>query len=298
MRTAFESRREPLRKVGFAEFRQDPNAAFRDSVLREGIAVHRWERYVVPAGMSVNDVPRDGHGRLSGEVPGDGNVYDHQRHQGELVRKYAPADLASTETVAGGYAKRVSKNVGRDVFLITACADVHDFAEMKHGDTVSDLKHLATHTVSDEIAATKKFVRRALMEKDPRRRRRFERTILRSYAVDHDKRHRLYPLFKLYEKYSYLNGTIAAFDHGRGAVAHSHHLVHNVLKNQIFALMDAYEAKIPSALEFLGERVGTISEMFDWVWRSGFRDPDPKNQDAFERAWSAWSNFCRDRGLR
>jgi hypothetical protein len=188
--------------------------------------------------------------------------------------------------------------------------------ELTFGDYVGDVKHLATHTVEDEIRVTRSFVRKNLMEDDPRRARRFERVIMAGHSIDYDKSHRLYGLFKLYEKYSYLNGAIAAYDPKRFAWAYSafrseeersafdnrkipestpvgqpHWLVHNVFKNQIEALVRAADAGIPSTQAFLSARVEMVTEMFAWVGRSGFTDAKPENETAFESAKEVWSGF-------
>lgn len=73
--------------------RETPGAIFRPGKLEEGISAHRWEKYVVPKGTDVEDMPRGEHGRLLGEVPGDGNVFDHQIAQERLVRHYGGLDV-------------------------------------------------------------------------------------------------------------------------------------------------------------------------------------------------------------
>lgn len=278
----------------------------RSKNLLRGLATHRWERYVVPTGKTVQEMDRDVNFRLVGEVPGDGNVLHHQLHQERLIRTYAPLDVGSASLLKEGYVRRhpaESKKTGdfekskplglRDIVSLRVAALTHDLGEIEHADTVWDLKHLSKHTAQDEIEATKRFVHRAIVEKDPRRARRFERRIMAEYAIDHDQNHRLYGLFKLYEKYSYMEGAIMAYDKGRGAVAHSHWLVHNVLKNQIVPLIAAGEAKIPSAMRFLCERVETITAMFSWVANSGFRDQDEASQRAHEDARKAWGGYLR-----
>lgn len=193
--------------------RDSPLDVFKEGSLEAGIPAHRWEKYVVPNGMSATDMERDTNGRLFGEVPGDGNVFDHQLAQERLVREYGELDIGSEALVRTGFAKvkPVSKT---DFFRLRIAALVHDVAEIEHGDTVYDDKHTVTHTVRDEIESTRKFVRKSLEEIDPRRKRRLERSIMASYAIDHDKSHRLHGVFKLYEKYSYVSGAIAAYGEG------------------------------------------------------------------------------------
>ncbi len=184
-------------------------------------------------------------------------------------------------------------------YRLCVTALIHDVGEIEHGDVVYDDKHLASHTREDEAAATKRFVRRAVDERlsrpqnegnskadreDPRRKRRITRELLSAYGIDHDKNHRLHALFKLYEKYSYLNGAISIYDEGRGSIAQSHYAVHNVLKNQIGPLVTAAKSEIPSAQAFLNERAEIITAMFAWVCHSRFRDENEANQRAFEQS--------------
>lgn len=68
--------------------RDSPFDAFKKGSFEAGIPAHRWGKYVVPEGMAADRMPRDRDGRLLGEVPGDGNVYDHQLAQERLVREY------------------------------------------------------------------------------------------------------------------------------------------------------------------------------------------------------------------
>lgn len=193
--------------------RDSPLDAFKKGSFEAGIPAHRWEKYVVPAGMTAEKMERGADGRLLGEVPGDGNVFDHQLVQEKLIREYGELDIGSEALVRTGFAKvkPVSKT---DFFRLRIAALVHDVAEIEHGDTVYDDKHTVTHTVKDEIESTRKFVRKSLDEFDPRRKRRLERSVMASYAIDHDKSHRLHGVFKLYEKYSYVNGAIAAYGNG------------------------------------------------------------------------------------
>lgn len=216
-------------------------------------------------------------------------MYDHQLHQERLIRTYAPLDEGSPSVVTAGYVRGRPLD-RRDVFVLRVCALVHDLAEIEHGDHVTDAKHLAKHTVADEIRSTRAFVRRALLESDPRRARRFERTTMRAYSVDYEKNHRLHPLFKLYEKYSYLEGAVSAYERGQEVVANAVWLVHNVFKNQIVALVAAARAGVPSAGAILRERASVIDEMFRWVAGSGHRDTD-ENEAAFVRAKHAWADF-------
>ncbi len=193
-------------------------------------------------------------------------------------------------------------------YRLCVTALIHDVGEIEHGDVVYDDKHAASHTRADEAAATKRFVRRAVDERlsrtrneneeiskagreDLRRKRRITRELLSAYGIDHDSGHRLHGLFKLYEKYSYLNGAISIYDHGNGSIAQSHYGVHNVLKNQIGPLVAAARAGIPSALAFLEERAETVTAMFAWVCYSGFRDENDGNQKAFEEAKRTWSKY-------
>lgn len=193
--------------------RNSPLDAFKDGSFEAGIPAHRWEKYVVPAGMTAEEMERGPDGRLLGEVPGDGNVFDHQLVQEKLIREYGELDIGSQALVRTGFAKvkPISKT---DFYRLRIAALVHDVAEIEHGDTVYDDKHTVSHTVKDEIESTRKFVRKSLDEFDPRRKRRLERSVMASYAIDHDKSHRLHGAFKLYEKYSYVNGAIAAYGDG------------------------------------------------------------------------------------
>lgn len=61
-----------------------------------------------------------------------------------------------------------------------------------------------------------------------------------------------------------------------------------MFKNQIDVLVRAAEAGIPSAMAFLEDRTETITGMFAWVCDSGFEDPVPDNQAAFEEARQSW----------
>lgn len=69
--------------------------------------------------------------------------------------------------------------------------------------------------------------------------------------------------------------------------------MHNVFKNQIDVLVRAAEAGIPSAAAFLEDRTETITGMFAWVCGSGFKDPVPENQSAFEEAKRTWSRYLK-----
>lgn len=69
--------------------------------------------------------------------------------------------------------------------------------------------------------------------------------------------------------------------------------MHNVFKNQIDVLVRAAEAGIPSAVAFLEDRTETITGMFAWVCGSGFKDPVPENQAAFEEAKRTWSHYLK-----
>lgn len=283
--------------------RESPLDAFRPGSLETGIPVHRWEKYVVPVGMAIENMERDTDGRLFGEVPGDGNVFDHQLAQERLISQYAPLDVGSEILVETGFAKvrPISKT---DFFRLRIAALVHDLGEIEHGDTVYDDKHLVAHTVKDEITATRKFVRKALDERmsrkdgangpeDLRRKRRLERNIMGAYAIDYDKAHRLHGAFKLYEKYSYVNGAISAYGEGLGVVANAHALVHNVFKNQIDVLVRAAESGIPSAEAFLTDRLETVTAMFAWVCESGYRDENAAHQSAFEDAKRVWRGYLK-----
>ncbi len=73
--------------------REAPREIFRPGALEEGIPAHRWEKYVIPKGASIEDLPRNSEGRLLNEVPGDGNVFDHQLAQERLVRHYGILDV-------------------------------------------------------------------------------------------------------------------------------------------------------------------------------------------------------------
>ena len=301
-----------------AILRDSPLDAFRPSSLEKGIPAHRWEKYVVPEGMRIDEMERDSRGRLLGEVPGDGNVFDHQIEQERLIGTYGIFDIESEALVNAGYVKL--RPISRmDFFSLRVAALVHDLGEIEHGDVVFDDKHTAKHTAQDEIAATRKFVRKALDERasrrnredpseitreDPRRKRRLERNVMNSYAIDHDRSHRLHAIFKLYEKYSYISGAIAIYGEGKGTIAHPHYAVHNVLKNQIGALMAAEEAEIQSAVLFLLENGRTITDMFNWVVASGFRDENAQYQAAFERAEALWKgrmekiqSWCVEMGI-
>lgn len=270
--------------------RDSPFDAFKKGSFEAGISAHRWEKYVVPEGTTVQDMERGADGRLLREVPGDGNVYDHQLAQERLIREYGELDIGSETLVRTGFSKvkPVSKT---DFFRLRIAALVHDVAEIEHGDTVYDDKHTATHTVRDEIESTRKFVRKSLDEFDPRRKRRLERSVMASYSIDHDKSHRLHGIFKLYEKYSYVNGAIAIYGNGEGSIAHPHWAVHNVFKNQIDVLVRAAEEGIPSSVAFLRDRMETITAMFAWVCASGFEDPVSANQAAFEEAKASWTRY-------
>lgn len=283
--------------------RDSPLDAFRPGSLEEGIKAHRWGKFVTPPGKTVDDMPRGAQGRLIGEVPGDGNVFDHQLAQERLVRQYGVLDVGSEAVLRAGYV-RLRPVSFADYSAVRVTALVHDLGEIDHGDTIHDDKHLSAHTVRDEIESTRKFVRKALDERlsrptnkgreDLRRKRRMERNVMSAYSIDHDKGHRLHGLFKLYEKYSYFSGAIAIYGEGRGTIAQSVAAVHNVLKNQTVPLVAAALAGVPSAKEFLHDRVEAVTAMFAWVSGSGFRDEEnPENDERFERAKKAWGEYLR-----
>lgn len=287
-----------------AVLKNAPIEVFSSGSLEKGIPSHRWGKFVIPDGMTVDDMPRGADGRLLGEVPGDGNVFDHQIAQERLIGEYGALDVGSAAFLDAGYVKLRPFSFS-DLCVLRVTALVHDLGEIEHGDVVYDDKHLAAHTAQDEISATRRFVRKALDERasrknaedgreDLRRRRRLERNLMSAYAVDHDKNHRLHGAFKLYEKYSYITGAIAIYGNGVGTVAKSHQGVHNVLKNQIRPLVAAAKAGVPSASSFLSDRLETITAMFAWVCESGFRDENEMNQKGFEEAKRTWRDFVAD----
>lgn len=290
-----------------AVLKDSPVDVFAPGSLEKGIASHRWGKFVIPDGMTTGNMPRGADGRLLGEVPGDGNVFDHQLAQERLIARYGILDVGSDAILHSGYAKLRSISLS-DFFKLRITALVHDLGEIEHGDVVFDDKHLAAHTTEDEVAATRKFVRKALDERtsrknaeggreDPRRRRRLERGIMAAYAIDHNQSHRLHGVFKLYEKYSYISGAIAIYGNGIGTIAKSHAAVHNVFKNQISALVTAAQSGIPSAAAFLSERAETITAMFAWLCASGFHDGIEENQERLEEAKRVWTGFVSDTEL-
>ncbi len=271
-------------------FKKRPDSFLSPKMLAKWIWTHRWEKYIVPSGKKIEDMERDSSWRVIWEVPWDWNVHDHQFHQAELVEKYGKHDIRSQALVTSG---TLSNGALRrtEYFSIHVTALIHDLGEIDHGDVTYDEKHLAKHTVADEINATRTFIQQALLETHEDKKRGIERLLMNQYMIDADKAHRLHKLFKLYEKFSYLNGALFTFHKGIWVVAHSEYLVHNVLKNQIEPLLQAVNHWIPSAVLFLRERREVIDEMFDWVNRSWFRDKNEDYQRAFEKAQSLWNQY-------
>lgn len=57
-----------------------------------GVGAYRWGDFTGELPLPVGPVS----GRVMqvlGQVPGDGNVYDHQRHQARLIRNYGRFDI-------------------------------------------------------------------------------------------------------------------------------------------------------------------------------------------------------------
>lgn len=62
------------------------------------IDVYRWKDYIgdLPSPLCPTSKKVM---RILGQVPGDGNVYDHHRHQARLVRNYGRRDIGDSSLV-------------------------------------------------------------------------------------------------------------------------------------------------------------------------------------------------------
>lgn len=115
------------------------------------------------------------------------------------------------------------------------------------------------------------------------------------YTIDFDEQHRLYKMFKMYEKLSYISGTIQAIKtmDSEAQIARPAPLVHNVLKNQIIPLMNWYLLQIPSIVAFIDVHREDIDSLFLFVAESKFADENTENNKKFDEVHRFWSSFWK-----
>lgn len=176
-----------------------------------------------------------------------------------------------------------------DHFQLRVAGLTHDLGETapEIGDTCYDKKHLVNHTKQEEFEAGASVI--ASVVKHPEQ----HRFAVDCYAIDFDEQHRLYKIFKMYEKLSYVSGAIHAVKTAgsEAQIARPAHLVHNVLKNQIATLIYWYSKNIPSIIAFIDEHRIEINNLFLFVVSSKFVDEHDENNKKFDEAQTLWFSF-------
>lgn len=252
-----------------------------------GIGVYRWKDYTGELPSSVCSVSQK-ISRALGQVPGDGNVYDHQRHQARIIRNYGVFDIGHPSLLESGILGNLPLS-HMEHFQLRVTGLVHDLGETHPniGDVCSDKKHLARHSKEEEFQAGTSVI--ASIIKSPE----LYQSAIDCYALDFDEQHRLYKIFKMYEKLSYISGAIYTLQNAQGgkSIARPAHLMHNVLKNQMIPLMQWYLQDTPSVVAFINTHQEEINGLFSYVVSSKFSDEIEENNIKFKEAYDVWVSF-------
>lgn len=206
--------------------------------------------------------------RYNTEVPGDGNVLSHSLWQYDLINKYWGNDLESMDLW-------ITKN---DINVLLLSALFHDVWEIEKWDTTHDHKWASAEEEQKAWIAILSNV----FEWDNLDR------VLAAYNIDFDKSNKLHPLFKIYEKFSYINWAISAFN-ARWQESNKDQaiwLAHNVLKNQVMPLLSLYFVwRHQSVIDFITDYMETINKMASSIKDAWFKDPEwAENDEKFQEA--------------
>lgn len=206
------------------------------------------------------------------EVPGDGNVYDHQRNQARLVKRYWKLDI--------GYIFWWYKITPEDIFKLRILSHIHDLWEcsentwdvnavVKEGSSEEQKKAM----VENERRVFNAFLMRVIpsnnsendpnnSEDDPNKK---SRDHLRGiYDIDQNTSHELSDYFKLHEKFSYLTWAFNTFQNREKWVEYKNELTLSVIaRNLKYILSMAAEEGVPSCIAFIRDNSECINSIFN-----------------------------------
>jgi len=191
---------------------------------------------------------------LKGTLPWDGNTYWHTKLQRWIAKKYMKHDLDWWLLSAD------------DVQLLDLAFLIHDVGEALRGDVNFPDKNLSSEQFEKQCGEYlfQKILKPEYRDPDSPEYKRLQE----AYDVNFNASHRLNPIFKLYEEYSYLNGTMLASKHPK-SIAKAPAMVQEILGYHLPSVLDKGK-RFPSAAAFLKDNVPAINDMFSFVERNLF----------------------------
>jgi len=153
-----------------------------------------------------------------------------------------------------------------DVQLLDLAFLIHDVGEALRGDVNFPDKNLSSEQFERQCGEYlfQKILKPEYRDPDSPEYKRLQE----AYDVNFNASHRLNPIFKLYEEYSYLNGTMLASKHPK-SIAKAPAMVQEILGYHLPSVLDKGK-RFPSAAAFFKDNVPAINDMFSFVERNLF----------------------------
>lgn len=211
----------------------------------------------------------DENGRLVGDLPNDGNVYDHSKWQTVIIKKYGKLDVEWLYISESEYT------------VMKTLAMIHDIWEIGLWDILYNDKSDDKEAIEHQLGAVllfSLFKEGALSYSE-------KKLLEKIYEINFDKEHPLYKIFTNYEKLSYLQWAISAYKNEK-YINKPIPLVYNVLGNQIKSLLD--RLSVPAIEGFLKSHLEDIDAMFDFVDNSWFQNDLEEKHKMYEEAKELW----------
>ena len=258
-------------KRKFWPFHEIDYETLRREYVQAGIRTLRWEKWF---SGKFPEGERDASGRHPGEVPGDGNVYDHQRRQATLVRHYGALDIGSPALAAAKLMAPDALLSKKGWYKMRILSLLHDMGET--GTTWADVTYDQKMREPDankktrealELAAALQFVGRVVTSRTAAggRKNKMRKALAEILSLEKHPKSPYKDLFHGYEKLSYMWGAVAAFRNAQTLREHGGHpvpLARNVLGNQIPKMTEWAKDGAPSFQAFLRDYGPDVDALF------------------------------------
>lgn len=219
------------------------------------------------------------------------DTFNHQLFQERLIKKYWIEDIWS-EVVADIIWKEFTK---KDFYKLLILALTHDVWEMHEDiwDVCKNWTAVAHYSADDEMSVWIEYLKEIFWKK--------ANWVIDIYKIDFWKsstveNNNLNKLFKLYEKFSYLNWAFITYKlrNTDKKVQETEYLIHNVIANNISTMVEYYKKWLPSYVKFVNDNFDLISEMIEYSIQTWYQEENEKNNEKFKKWVNDWKELFWD----
>lgn len=210
-------------------------------------------------------------------IPNDGVVYWHQINQYKIIRDYWKFD------VWNAFENFIFSE--EDYYKLQILWLVHDFWEYARWDVVYDLKSLENWF--DEKKYWLRYTGDLNLQDE------IKEKIREIYNIDFDNNHYLKTIFSMYEKMSYLFWAFQTYKTiwTENEILKPFHLIYNVLKNQMYLVINFAKWWKVSMQYYLKDNLENIDNMFKLIEESNFESNNQDDNLKFEVAKVEWKKY-------